>query len=175
MMKQANADRGLHRVAVITAGATLALIFVGGLVKSTGSELAVPDWPLAFGKLIPALKGGVLFEWGHRAAAGTVTILTLALMIWTIVRERRRWVCYLAATAFGLIIVQAILGGMTVLYLIPLALAMAHTATANAFFCLVVGLAVFTSPWFFEAEAREDRGAGVPLATLSAITTAIIY
>src|SRR5579862_2770838 len=99
--------RGLHRFAVITAGATFVLIFVGGLVTSTGSALAVPDWPLAFGKLIPALKGGVRFEYGHRIVAGIVVMLTLALMTLTLVREQRRWVRSLALAAFGLIIFQA--------------------------------------------------------------------
>jgi cytochrome c oxidase assembly protein subunit 15 len=82
---------GLHRFAVLTASATFVLIFVGGLVTSTGSALAVPDWPLAFGKLIPALQGGVRFEYGHRVVAGIVVILTLVLMSLTLMRERRRW------------------------------------------------------------------------------------
>src|SRR5712671_7452855 len=106
---------GLHRFAVLTACATFFLIFVGGLVTSTGSALAVPDWPLAFGKLIPAWEGGIRFEFGHRLAAGTVVILTLALMAWAWRDESRSWVRKLVFIAFGLIIVQAILGGITVL------------------------------------------------------------
>lgn len=167
--------RGLHRFAILLASATFVLIFVGGLVKSTGSELSVPDWPLAFGKLIPSLKGGVLFEYSHRVVAGIVSMLTFALMIWAILRERRRWVRVLAIVAFALVIAQAILGGITVLFLIPLPIAMAHTATANAFFCVVVALAIFTSPWFIEIEPRKEGAALLPLAQLSAITTAIIY
>src|SRR5271166_3674232 len=164
-------NNGLHRFAVLLASATLVLIFVGGLVKSTGSELSVPDWPLAFGKLIPSLKGGVLFEYSHRVVAGIVSILTLAMMLWAILREPRRWVRVLAIVAFGLVIGQAVLGGITVLFLIPLPIAMAHTATANAFFCVVVALAIFTSPWFIETAPREERGAGIALATRGAITT----
>ncbi|PYV17237.1 MAG: cytochrome oxidase assembly protein, partial [Acidobacteria bacterium] len=49
---------GLHRFAVLLAAATLVLIFVGGLVTSTGSGLAVPDWPLSYGKLFPPMVGG---------------------------------------------------------------------------------------------------------------------
>ncbi|HVN27557.1 MAG TPA: COX15/CtaA family protein, partial [Candidatus Binataceae bacterium] len=157
------------------ASATFVLIFVGGLVKSTGSELSVPDWPLAFGKLIPSLQGGVLFEYSHRVVAGIVSILTLTMMVWAILREPRRWVRNLAIIAFALVITQAVLGGITVLFLIPLPIAMVHTATANAFFCVVVALAIFTSPWFIEAEPREEHAAGLPLATLAAITTAVIY
>lgn len=159
---------------MLLAGATFVLIFVGGLVKSTGSELSVPDWPLAFGKLIPSLKGGVLFEYSHRVVAGVVSILTLTLMLWAILREPRRWVRVLAIVAFALVIAQAVLGGITVLFLIPLPIAMAHTATANAFFCIVVALAIFTSPWFVDATPRKES-ARIPLAKLSAITTAIIY
>ena len=54
-----DATRALHRFAMFAVGATFCLIFVGGLVTSTGSALAVPDWPLAFGKLIPAWQGGI--------------------------------------------------------------------------------------------------------------------
>ena len=58
--------RWVHRFAVVTACATLGLIFVGGLVTSTGSGLAVPDWPLSFGQVFPPMVGGVLYEHGHR-------------------------------------------------------------------------------------------------------------
>jgi cytochrome c oxidase assembly protein subunit 15 len=160
---------------MLLAGATFVLIFVGGLVKSTGSELSVPDWPLAFGKLIPSLKGGVLFEYSHRVVAGIVSMLTLALMVWAILREPRRWVRVLAMVAFGLVIAQAVLGGITVLFLIPLPIAMAHTATANAFFCVVVALAIFTNRWFIETTPRAERGGGIALATLAAIATGVVY
>ena len=160
---------------MLLAGATFVLIFVGGLVKSTGSELSVPDWPLAYGKLIPSLQGGVLFEYSHRVVAGVVSILTLALMVWAILREPRYWVRVLATAAFALVIAQAVLGGITVLFLIPLPIAMAHTATANAFFCIVVALAIFTSSWFLEVTPREESLARIPLATLAAVTTGVIY
>ena len=168
-------NNALHRFAVVLASATFVLIFVGGLVKSTGSELSVPDWPLAFGQLVPSLKGGVLFEYSHRVVAGAVSLLTLALMLWAALREPRRWVRVLATSAFLLVIAQAILGGITVLFLIPLPIAMAHTATANAFFCIVVAIAIFTSPWFLEATPRDESPSRIPLAKLSAITTGIIY
>ena len=116
-----------------------------------------------------------MFEYSHRVAAGVVSILTLAMMIWAILREPRRCVRMLAIAAFALVITQAILGGITVLFLIPLPIAMAHTATANAFFCVVVALAIFTSPWFIETTPREERQAAISLAMLAAITTGIIY
>src|SRR5271155_3658063 len=150
----ARRSRGLHRFAVLCAGATFILIFVGGLVTSTGSALAVPDWPLAFGHLIPKLEGGVRFEYGHRVAAATVSALTLVLAVWTWRAERRRWVRILALAAFALIIVQAILGGITVLLELPLAIAVAHAATAQAFFCVMVALAAVTNERWSAAPRR---------------------
>jgi heme a synthase len=167
---------GLHRFAVFTASATFVLIFVGGLVTSTGSALAVPDWPLSFGKFFPKMEGGVLYEHGHRMVAATVTILTLVLMVWAWRSERRKWVRNLAIVAFGLIIVQAVLGGLTVLLLLPLPIAVAHAATAQAFFCLMVSLALFTNPRWETSRAAGPRDRGRPsLPALAAITTLVIY
>src|SRR5436309_6777099 len=70
---------GLHRLAVATAGATLVLLFLGGLVTSTGSGLAVPDWPLSVGQAFPPMVGGVLFEHGPRPAAPPVGCPTAVL------------------------------------------------------------------------------------------------
>lgn len=175
---------GLHRLAVLSAASTFVLIFVGGLVTSTGSALAVPDWPLSFGKFFPKMEGGVLYEHGHRMVAGAVAILTLMLMVWAWRSERRAWVRYTATAALGLIIVQAVLGGLTVLLLLPLPIAVAHAATAQAFFCVMVALAMFTNPrWESPRQrsglAREFTGGADPgrraLPTLAAATTAAIY
>ncbi len=166
----------LHRFAVVAAAATFVLVFAGGLVTSTGSAMAVPSWPLDAGHLIPQQWGaGVLFEWGHRAIAGTVSILTLTLALWVWMVERRAWVRFTALAAFGLVVVQAVLGGITVLLNLPLAVAVAHAMTGQAFFCLMVALALFTSPrWETMAPVARVTGQA-PLAPLAAVTTAVIY
>jgi heme a synthase len=168
----------LHRFAVVCAAATFVLIFVGGLVTSTGSALAVPDWPLAFGRLIPPLTGGIRFEWSHRVVAGAVTILTLILALWTWRLETRRWVRIIAFAAVGLVVLQAVLGGLTVLMLLPLPLAVAHAATGQAFFCLMISMVLFTNPSFstgvedFEVHSPHERPG---LAPLAAVTTCAAY
>lgn len=166
----------LHRFAVVAAAATFVLVFAGGLVTSTGSAMAVPSWPLDAGRLIPQQWGaGVLFEWGHRAIAGTVSILTLTLALWVWIAERRAWVGYTALAAFGLVVVQAVLGGITVLLNLPLTFAVAHAMTGQAFFCLMVAIALFTSPRW-ETMAPMARVPGrASLAALAAATTMIIY
>jgi cytochrome c oxidase assembly protein subunit 15 len=165
----------LHRFAVFAAVATFCLIFVGGLVTSTGSALAVPDWPLAFGKLIPAWKGGIRFEFGHRVVAGFVVIVTIILMAWSMRSEPRRWVRRLTLVAFGLVVFQAVLGGITVLFDLPLAIAVAHAGTAQAFFCLMVSIAIFTNPDWGGTQRMAEGGARPPLAMLAGITTAAVY
>jgi cytochrome c oxidase assembly protein subunit 15 len=164
----------LHRYAIVCVVATLCLIFIGGLVTSTGSALAVPDWPLAFGKLIPRLEGGVRFEYGHRVAAGLVAMLTLglaALAGWTTPPSRVRT---LTMVAVGIVIIQVILGGITVRYGLPLAIAVAHAATAQAFFCLIVAITALTNLQF-AAPRAVALALPDPLPKLAVITTATIY
>ncbi len=168
-------SRALHRFAVICAIATFILIFVGGLVTSTGSALAVPDWPLAYGRLVPKLVGGVRFEYGHRVVAGVVVMLTIVLATWIAMVERRSWVRKTAFAAAGLIVLQAILGGITVLYLLPLPVAVAHAGTAQALFCLMVAMALFTNPNFGTGAPLEADGAYSRMAALATITTTVIY
>ncbi len=166
---------GLHRFALAVAIATGVLVFVGGLVTSTGSALAVPDWPLSFGKLFPRMTGGVLFEHGHRLVAGTVATLTVILALALSRSEPRRWVRGLGLAAVAAVIVQAVLGGLTVLFKLPVALAVAHAGVAEIFFCLTASIALVTSrSWHAGAVPAADAGRP-PLRTLSAVAVAAVY
>src|ERR1700758_30915 len=137
---------GLHRLAVVTAAATFALLFVGGLVTSTGSGLAVPDWPLSFGMVLPPMRGGVLFEHGHRLPPAPVGGLPVVLALWRVVGEPRPGVRALGLLALLAVVLQGVLGGVTVLYKLPLAVSVTHACLAQAFFCLTVALAAVTGP-----------------------------
>ncbi len=44
-----------YRLAWVTLGATFGLVIAGGLVHSTGSALACPDWPLCYGSALPKI------------------------------------------------------------------------------------------------------------------------
>jgi cytochrome c oxidase assembly protein subunit 15 len=168
-------DRWLHRFAVFTAGATLFLIFAGGLVTSTGSGLAVPDWPLSYGMIFPPMIGGIFYEHGHRMVATFVGFLTTVLAIWLWKQEPRRWLRYLGIAAFVAVVLQGVLGGITVLYLLPTPISVAHACLAQTFFCLIVGIALFTSPrWRQPSMLLVERG-GIPLKGLAVITTGVIY
>jgi cytochrome c oxidase assembly protein subunit 15 len=135
----------LHRFAVFTALCTFLLVIAGGLVTSTESGLAVPDWPLSYGQLMPPMTGGILYEHGHRIVATFVGLLTVVLAVWIWRKENRSWVRILAAVALGSVIVQGILGGVTVLFLLPVPVSVAHAVLAQSFFSLMVVVAFATS------------------------------
>jgi len=85
--------RAHHVFALFVACATFIVITAGALVTSNDAGLSVPDWPTSFGYLIkvPHFVGGVRYEWSHRMVAGTLVSLTLAIAIWTLLVEKRRW------------------------------------------------------------------------------------
>jgi cytochrome c oxidase assembly protein subunit 15 len=154
--------------------ATLFLIFVGGLVTSTGSALSVPDWPLSYGMLMPPMVGGVFYEHGHRMVASGVGLLTLILAIWSARQEQRSDVRRLAWTALGLVSLQGILGGITVRFYTPLAVSVAHGCLAQVFLCVLVALTYRHSrEWVVTREPMAEDA--VRLRRAAAITAAAVF
>src|SRR3954447_7175367 len=134
---------------MFTAFATFLLIVAGALVTSNDAGLSVPDWPTTFHTYrMPHMVGGVLYEHGHRMIAGFTILLTLSIALWTWSTDRRRWMKKLALAAFATIIVQAILGGVTVLRLLPPVVSTAHAVVGQTFFCIAVAIALFTGRRF---------------------------
>jgi len=135
----------LPRYTKLLVGSTFLLIIAGGLVTSTGSGLAVPDWPLSYGQWMPPMVGGIFYEHGHRMIASLVGLMTLVLTFWLGFSEKRKWVRWMGILALGAVVAQGILGGLTVLYLLPAPISIFHACLAQTFFALVVSLAFFTS------------------------------
>jgi protoheme IX farnesyltransferase len=164
-----------HRYAVLCAAATAGLLLAGGLVTSTGSGLAVPDWPLSFGQVLPPMAGGVLYEHGHRLVAAAVGLLTAGLAVWFGRREPRRPIRLLAWAALAAVVAQGLLGGLTVLLRLPLAVSVAHACLAQTFFCVMVFLALATSPAYLAPPGPLPRDGRPGLAPLAAGATALVY
>jgi cytochrome c oxidase assembly protein subunit 15 len=135
------------------------VITAGALVTSNDAGLSVPDWPTSFGYLVkvPHFVGGIRYEWSHRMVAGTLVSLTLAIAIWTLLVERRRWLRWLAVGAFCTVIAQAILGGLTVLLFQPPWISTGHATVAQTFFCIAVAIALFTGRRWVEDRPEKDR------------------
>ena len=136
------------RVGTRTVASLVFLLLVAGaLVTSTESGLAVPDWPLSYGKVMPPMVGGILYEHGHRLIAAAVTTLVGLEFggIFFFLERERKTLKLLAGAAFGAILLQALLGGLTVLLLLPPAISSAHAALAEIVFALTAVVALMCS------------------------------
>lgn len=149
----------LFRYHIFVAAATLILIMAGGLVTSTGSGLSVPDWPLSYGGFFPPMVGGIRFEHSHRVIAGFVGLCTLALSIAIQCLEKRPWVRRLGWIASLAVLTQAILGGITVIYLLPTAVSVTHACLAQSFFSLIACLTLFQSRQWMEGKKLQSASA----------------
>jgi heme A synthase len=110
-------------LAWIAAGCAYLLIVLGAVVRISGSGMGCGDhWPLCNGRLFPSLTDiPTVIEWSHRLVAGLLSILVIAL----VVLDWRR-----ASVAAGLLIVQVLLGAVTVKTGLTPALVILHLATA---------------------------------------------
>jgi cytochrome c oxidase assembly protein subunit 15 len=173
-------NRGLHWFAVFIAWATFVLIVAGALVTSNDAGLSVPDWPTSFGRSpisysyfrVP-MVGGVKYEHGHRMIAEVIGLLTIGLAIWTWRTDRRPWMRLLGLAAVLIVVLQGVLGGITVLAGLPPVVSTAHATLGQAFFCIAVAIALFTGRRFAEEEPHirfDVRHPSLPaLAWASAI------
>lgn len=163
---------------MLTAGFSFLVLVAGASVTSNDAGLSVPDWPTSFGYLVkvPHLAGGVRFEWSHRLVAGSLVVLTLAIALWTLVVERRSWLRKLALAAFATVIAQAVLGGLTVLFLQPPIVSTAHAAVAQTFFSIAVSIALFTSrKWVEEVPSVAVDTRRPSLFTLTLLSIFVLY
>lgn len=171
----------LHLFAMLVAASTAVLIFAGGMVTSTGSGLAVPDWPNTYGWFmwtfpIDHWVGGIFYEHTHRLIASTVGFLIMVLAFWLWRSEPRRWVRRLGFVALGAVITQGILGGLTVLYYLPDPISIAHASLAQIVFCLTITIAVATSPGWKRGYAQSGAAADDRVLQKTALaTTGLIY
>jgi len=168
----------LHLYARFVCAATLLLIVAGGMVTSTGAGLAVPDWPNTYGYFMFAfplskMVGGIFYEHGHRMIASTVGLLTIGLTVWLWRAEPRRWIRRLGVAALAAVILQGLLGGITVLYFLPTPISVSHAGLAQFFFCLTVCLALFTSAGWHRSGALDTHESVIHDSTLLALATAL--
>ena len=168
-------SRGLNRFAILVACATFFLIIAGALVTSNDAGLATSDWPLSNGQVFPRMVGNLFWEHGHRMVATTVGLLTIGLMVYTLVKEKRNWVRKLSIVALAGVIAQGLLGGLTVKLMLPLVVSAAHATLAQLFFCTTVSLAVFTSKSWIEANPIGEEKDNVPVRYLCTAALVTIF
>jgi cytochrome c oxidase assembly protein subunit 15 len=168
----------LHRYARVLVAATLLLVAAGGMVTSTNSGLSVPDWPTSYGYSmftfpLSKMVGGIFYEHGHRLIASGVGLLTIGLVIFVWRVDPRAWMRRLSLTGLAAVILQGVLGGLTVRYMLPAPISIGHAGLAQLFFCLTVSVALFTSRTWIAPAAPPVDDASLRRRALG--LTALIY
>jgi len=122
------------------------------------------------------MVGGIRYEHTHRLIASTVGFLIIILAVWLWRAEPRKWVRRLGYVALAAVVTQGLLGGLTVIYLLPDPISIAHASLAQIVFSLTMTIAVVTSPGWMRAYstngfARDDR----MLQRVAIVTAAAVY
>ena len=158
-------QRVAHWTAAATAFMTFVLIFAGGMVTSTASGDAEPDWPLGTFKQ----EWPWLIEMGHRALGSLVGLLAIATAVALAVWEPRRRVRNLAWIVLALVVVQGLVGARRIFVpddefpLERAQVAIVHTLLGQAIFAATVALSLLTSRGWLAArpgDVADDDNAG---------------
>ena len=149
---------GVHKFALFVVAWAILLLCAGALVTSEDAALAVPDWPLSYGSITPPMVGGIAYEHTHRVIAAILGlfIVILSIVLWR--KDERPAVRWLGVAAVGGVILQGVLGGLTVLKLLHYWLPVMHACLAQIMFATLVSIAVFTSRWWVSERTQyEDK------------------
>ena len=154
-----------------TSGAILAfgLIVLGGVVRITGSGMGCGDhWPRCNGEWFPPLDLPTLIEIGHRWAAALVSVFVFALAMVAWRRHRtERYLLGPAILAAVLLVVQVLLGAVTVKLELPPWVIITHLANAMLLLAALIVAGLRAAPGAGAPLPRSDRhrGHGLVLAT----------
>jgi heme A synthase len=171
---------GYRRLALATAIATFLLVIVGGVVRVSDSGLGCGPggsgfhgWPFCNGDVVPGVDLNSVIEYTHRAVAGAVSIMILALVVGAVRRYRANRVLVRATgAALVLVVAQAVLGGATVEEDLNEGLVAAHLGLAM----LLLGTLIF----IYRATRQDVLGAEPPPTTprfrlLAVAATAFVF
>jgi heme A synthase len=168
-------SRGYTRLAALTVALTIALVGLGSLVRTTGSGLGCPDWPLCYGSVIPPMDGAAWLEWSHRTLAAVVGLLIVAVAAWTWRRSPSPSRRAIAVALVALLAAQALLGRETVHRELPPELVATHLATAMVLLGLLAWLASPLRPARFTPwQAGTVRLTAVLIATVVLMGTWVV-
>lgn len=166
----------LRTVSTSAAAFAFGLVVWGAIVRINNAGMTCPDWPRCRGLWFPNLSGSVFYEWAHRLGAPILTLLIVATFVLAY-RSRRelRETMRFAWIALAMVLVQIVIGGLTIRYANNPPSVAAH---------LVVGIATFVSLALVSYSAwvrldpqtvAESRPVSPSLSLLVSLTTVVAF
>ena len=147
---------GFQALARATVIATYLLIVLGAFTRISGSGMGCgTDWPLCNGQLFPPLQFEPIVEWSHRFVASIIGVLIVGTAVAASVFYRRVGLIFWPAwIAVGLVIVQVLLGMVTVRLDVPRPVVALHLAVALLTLANSTMVALVAA-YYQEGSARE--------------------
>jgi cytochrome c oxidase assembly protein subunit 15 len=161
-------DRILQAVAVATTVLVYLQIVVGATMRHTDAGLAIPDFPLAFGQLLPPTwDAKIAVHFAHRVGAVVVTLFAIATSGHVFFHHRSRPELWRPAALLLLLLsVQITLGALTVLSQKHYIINSLHVVTGASVLATSLVLALRTGRARFETDAgsiEQDPAYGLSM------------
>lgn len=163
------------------------LVMLGAFTTSIGAGMVFKDWPLSNGSFNPSgwLSDAAEFaEHSHRLSAEMMSLITIALAVWVWCREERRWLRKLACFAVGLVLAQAVVGGLRVLLdhlhvetvnnSVGRLFAMLHACLAQIYVCTLLAIALSLSRAWTRPAPAGAAEAGAKLRRTGVVCCALL-
>jgi heme A synthase len=125
----------------------LLVVTMGGIVRVSGSGLGCPDWPLCHGRVIPPPDIKAWTEYLHRLSVTLNSVFVLGAAVTAFAGHGWRREARLPLFAPLLLVVQAVLGGFTVLTELGAVVALVHTVVAMAYVATLTLMMTGARPW----------------------------
>lgn len=164
------------------------LLYAGAYTTSIEAGMAFLDWPLSNSSVNPdgwLSDPEMRAEHSHRLLGAKLGLLSIALVVWTMLRESRKSVRLLAWALLALVISQGLLGGLRVLLdqlniggdnnTIAQTFAILHASGAQIVVCALVALAVMCSRFWIDNRAGLQLPVHPVIQRTGLITCAILF
>ncbi len=147
LVLQQRMTQGIFGLAI----AVLGLMALGSATRVMNAGLSCPDWPLCYGQVLPSneMNLQVFLEWFHRLVATTIGLTTLGFFVTSLWKRRQLSAGFPQAMGFAVLVVlmQGILGGLTVTQLLRFDIVTAHLGTGLFFFMTLLTISISFFPF----------------------------